>query len=77
MIVDSVVPGSDVAGSAALPEVWSNADDFMQKASDLQTAATGLAQAAARGGFEAGQALVMGTGQACGGCHRGYRRRDE
>jgi cytochrome c556 len=77
MLTDAFIPGSDVEGSAALPEIWSNRDDFDQKAADFMTAAEALAAAAQSGGYDAGQSLVQGVGQTCGACHRSYRRRDE
>jgi cytochrome c556 len=77
MIPEGFIPNSAVEGSAALPEIWTNMSDFRQKAVDFQTAAQGLATAANTGGSAAGQPLVQGVGQTCGGCHRPYRRRAE
>jgi len=65
------------AGSRALPEIWSNWNDFQQKNSDFVQATQGLADAATRGGFETAQGLVQGTAGTCGGCHRTYRQRTE
>lgn len=77
MVTEGFMPEGAIAGSAALPEIWTNWDDFSQKAADLQAAADALATATASGGFEAGQSLVQSTAGTCGGCHRGYRRRAE
>jgi cytochrome c556 len=77
MIPEGFIPNSAVEGSAALPEVWTNMDDFKQKAMDLHNAAQALADAAAQNGFEAAKGMVQAVGQACGGCHRPYRRRQE
>jgi len=77
MIVEGFIPNSAVEGSAALPDVWTNMADFEQKATDLQTAAQSLADAAAANGFEAAKGMVQAVGQTCGGCHRPYRRRQE
>lgn len=77
MITEGFMPEGSPAGSAALPEIWTNWDDFNQKAADLQAAADALAMATASGGFEAGQSLVQSTAGTCGGCHRAYRRRNE
>jgi len=77
MVTEGFMPAGAVAGSASLPEVWSNWSDFEQKAADLKSAADALAAATASGGFQAGQSLVQSTAGNCGGCHRGYRRRDE
>lgn len=77
MVVEGFMPEGAIEGSATLPEVWTNWDDFQSKAQDLEQAASSLASAAQSGGFEAGQPLVQSTAGTCGGCHRSYRRRDE
>lgn len=77
MIVEGFIPNSAVAGSAALPDIWTNMADFQQKAADLQNAAQSLADATAANGFEAAKGMVQAVGQTCGGCHRPYRRRQE
>jgi cytochrome c556 len=77
MITEGFIPNSAVEGSEALPEIWTNWNDFTQKAADLQNAAQALADAAAQNGFEAAKDMVQGVGQGCGGCHRPYRRRNE
>ncbi|HEX6997624.1 MAG TPA: cytochrome c [Gammaproteobacteria bacterium] len=75
MLTEGFIPNSIVDGSAALPEIWMNWDDFTSKGQELQRAATELANAARQGGYQAGQGLVQAVGQACGNCHRPYRRR--
>jgi len=77
MLADGFIPNSIVKGSVALPDIWKNFSDFQQKASDLQTAATALADATQANGFEASKGMVQAVGQSCGGCHRPYRKRDE
>ena len=77
MLPDGFIPNSIVKGSLALPEIWMNFSDFQQKASDLQTAASALADATQANGFEASKGMVQAVGQSCGGCHRPYRKRDE
>jgi cytochrome c556 len=77
MITEGFIPNSAVEGSAALPEIWTNAADFQQKAMDLQNAAQALADAATANGFEAAKGMVQAVGQSCGGCHRPYRKRQE
>jgi cytochrome c556 len=77
MLADGFIPNSAVKGSGALPDIWKNFADFQQKATDLQTAATGLADAAQANGFEAAKGMVQAVGQSCGGCHRPYRKREE
>jgi cytochrome c556 len=77
MIPEGFIPNSAVQGSAALPEIWMNMADFEQKAMDLKNAAQSLADATQANGFEAAKGMVQAVGQACGGCHRPYRRRQE
>jgi cytochrome c556 len=77
MLADGFIPNSIVKGSLALPDIWKNFPDFQQKANDLQTAATALADATQANGFEASKGMVQAVGQSCGGCHRPYRKRDE
>jgi len=77
MLPDGFIPNSIVKGSIALPEIWMNFPDFQQKAGDLQMAATALADAAQANGFAAAKGMVQPIGQACGGCHRPYRKRQE
>jgi cytochrome c556 len=77
MLADGFIPNSIVKGSIAVPDIWKNFPDFQQKANDLQTAATALADGIQANGFEASKAMVQPVGQSCGGCHRPYRKRDE
>jgi cytochrome c556 len=77
MLTDGFIPNSNVQGSAALPDIWTNWEDFEEKAENMQSAAAALAMAAESGGFAAGRSLVPELRQTCGGCHRGYRRRAE
>lgn len=77
MILEGFEVQGIATGSRSLPEIWTEWDDFQQKANDLATAAAGLAQAATTGGFAAAQGLVQGTAGNCGGCHRVYRERTE
>ncbi|MEM7415181.1 MAG: cytochrome c [Gemmatimonadota bacterium] len=65
--------GSDGPGSRALPAIWENRDDFMDKVSEIQDATARLVTASRSGDSEAiGSALqaVQGT---CGSCHQPYR----
>jgi len=66
-----------LAGSDALPDIWGNWDDFVQKAADLESAADGLARQASAPGFTIGPDSAAPLGPACGGCHRVYRQPDE
>ena len=73
--------GADVsnspAASAALPEIWTNMDDFSERAENMLNAARELARVVEEGGFAAGQGLVQSTAGNCGACHRSYRQRSE
>lgn len=62
-----------VAGSRALPDIWTNMSDFNQKAADFQSAARAVAEAAVGGNFQGAKELAGGIGQTCGACHRPYR----
>lgn len=77
MLPEGFIPNSAVEGSAALPEIWMNFSDFQQKAADLRSAATALADATEAQGFDAAKGMVQAVGQACGACHRPYRKRAE
>ena len=77
MIVEGFMLEGTPPGSAALPEIWSNRDDFNEKVATLTSGVDALVAAVADGGFEAGQELALDMGGNCGGCHRNYRRRDE
>lgn len=74
LIVDMFPQGSLTgAETAAKPEIWQDWDDFRQKASDLQTAASNLAQVANSGDMSGLEAAFGEVGKACGGCHRPFR----
>lgn len=63
-----------MAGSGAMPGIWGNWDDFVQKASDLEAAAEEVAAAASAPGFSVGAESAAPLGPTCGGCHRVYRQ---
>ena len=65
------------AASAALPEIWTNMDDFNERAANMLNGAQELAQVVEDGGFAAAQGMVQSTAGNCGACHRSYRQRDE
>jgi cytochrome c556 len=69
--------GSDVPGSRALPEIWTDPADFDNKIQDFEAAAAALADTAEAGGFAAAQGSVDGLAQSCGACHRPYRAPEE
>ena len=80
MITEGFIPNSDtesLTGSAALPGIWEDFNDFVQKAADLEEAAQDVADQAAVRGFTVGAESADPIGPACGGCHRVYRQRDD
>jgi len=58
-------------GGDALPEIWSNGEDFANRLTAFQEAAQGF-DAAVATGEEIG-AAVQKLGQACKNCHDNYR----
>lgn len=58
-------------GGDALPEVWSNPEDFAERVGAFEEAAAGL-KAAVSSGEPIGPAFQQ-LGQACKGCHDNYR----
>ena len=65
--------GSAGEGSRALPAIWENREDFMNKVSAIQTATAGLVTATRSGDADTiGEALQAVQG-ACGSCHNSYR----
>ena len=80
MLVEGFTEGSSRASypnSFASPDIWSNWDDFLEKAANLQVAAKEVSQLAMTGGFVAAQAAVQELGTNCGACHRPYRIRSD
>jgi cytochrome c556 len=81
MIEEGFLSGSDsemLPGSNALPGIWANWNDFLERAATLHTAAQTVASQAQSGGFQAAQAAASEQiGPACGNCHREYRQRNE
>jgi len=60
--------------TTALPVIWENFAEFEQRASDLATAATELADMAASGNQEETMRLAGSIGRTyCGGCHQQFR----
>lgn len=77
MVSEGFMPEGTIEQSRAMPEIWSDWDDFEARIQEFQDAATELAQAAENGGFEAGQDLVQPVAGTCGDCHRAYRAPEE
>lgn len=62
-------------GSGAFPDIWSNWDDFAQRAAELQAAADEVNAAASAPGFTVSADSAEPLGPVCGNCHRPYRQR--
>lgn len=82
MLEDAFPEGTDSrslpGASNALPGIWSDWTDFVERRTTLQTAAETVADQARSGGFAAAQASASELlGPACGSCHRPYRRRSD
>jgi cytochrome c556 len=73
MVTEGFEQEGIAAGSRALPDIWTNMADFEQKAADMQTAVSAVAQAAQSGNFARAKELAGDVGPTCGGCHRPYR----
>jgi len=61
------------AGSRALPDIWTNMDDFDDRLDDMVAAVAAVSDAAQSGDFEGAKELAGDVGPTCGGCHRPYR----
>ncbi|HTU10596.1 MAG TPA: cytochrome c [Allosphingosinicella sp.] len=66
-------PGTDVAGTDARPEVWSDSAGFAAQAERFRTATRDLAAAAAANDRPAFLAAWTATRATCGSCHEGYK----
>ena len=82
MLDDAFPEGTDSrslpGASNALPDIWSDWTDFVERRTTLQTAAQTVADQARNGGFRAARESASELiGPACGSCHRSYRRRSD
>ena len=69
-------PGTETGGGThARPEVWSDRENFVRYAGELQAAALKLEAAAQSGDKAAFATQWKATGQVCGTCHQTYRAR--
>jgi cytochrome c556 len=65
--------GSAGEGSRALPAIWEDRDDFMNKVTAIQTASARLVTASRSGDADQIGAAVQAVQQTCRGCHSTYR----
>lgn len=71
------LPGSDadsLEGSRALPAIWDNVPDVMEKSTSLASAAQALAVAAGSGDPAALGPAIGPLGKACNDCHESYQQ---
>ena len=66
---------SNVGGTNALPEVWSQPDKFKAAAEKMQDAVGKLAAAAKTGNQDQIKAAFGDAGQSCKGCHDDFRKK--
>ncbi len=65
--------GSHGPGSRALPAIWDNRDDFMDKVSAIQNTSARLVTAARSGDPEEITSALQAVQGTCGSCHQPYR----
>jgi len=65
--------GSGGAGSRALPAIWENRADFMDKVTAIQMASARLVTASPTGDTEQIGSAVQAVRATCGACHTPYR----
>jgi cytochrome c556 len=61
------------AGGRALPAIWEDRDDFMNKVTAIQTASARLVTASRTGDSEQIGTAMQGVRETCRGCHTTYR----
>jgi len=66
-------PEGSGQNTRALPVIWENRDDFMNKVSDIQTVSAHLVTAARSGDSDAIAAAVQEVRDSCRDCHTTYR----
>lgn len=65
--------GSHGEGSRALPAIWEDRDEFMDRVSAIQNATARLVTASRSGDPEAIGAALQGVQGTCGSCHQPFR----
>lgn len=78
LMLDDVFPdGTDVGDTRARPEIWQDKAQFAAAVKALQTATGELVSVAESGDLAAVGAQLKKVGQACGGCHKPFRKKKE
>ena len=65
--------GSDGPGSRALPAIWENRSEFMNRVSAIQSATANLVTAAESGDATQVQEALSGVQATCSACHQPFR----
>ena len=77
MLEDVFPEGTDVGDTRAKPEIWQDKAKFEAAVKALQTATGELVSLAESGDLAAIGAQLQKVGQACGGCHKPFRKKKE
>lgn len=73
MIPEGFTPGTDIPGSAAKPEIWTEWDKFTAEAKKFADLTQKFADTAQQSGFEAAKGMAAQVGSECRNCHSPYR----
>jgi cytochrome c556 len=74
MAADIFPPGSGIGETRAKAEIWQKWADFEKAVKAFQDATGKLVEAADSGDMAAVGAAMGNLGQACGGCHKPFRK---
>lgn len=78
LMIDDIFPkGSDVGETRAKPEIWQNWAKFEAATKTFQAASKELARIAETGDMAAVGAQMKKVGEACGGCHKPFRKKKQ
>ena len=78
LMIDDIFPaGSGVGETRAKPEIWQNRAKFEAATKAFQAASKELARIAETGDMAAVGAQLNKVGEACGGCHKPFRKKKQ
>ncbi len=78
LMIDDIFPsGSGEGETRAKPEIWQNRAKFEAAAKALQSTTKELASVAETGDMAAVGAQLNKVGEACGGCHKPFRKKKQ
>ena len=75
MVGDAFAKRTEGGKTRAKADIWDDAADFKQKVDNLQKATAALLEAAESGGTAAAGAKLKAVGDACGACHKKFRKK--